>query len=162
MIPVVEVPVAAVVVINVVGSAALHAGTGWIAHRTPATRLAGDGPLLRLRRWERDGRWYERRLRIRRWKDRVPEAGALFAGGVSKRHLGGRSTDDLQAFARETRRAERGHWLALAGSPLFVLVDPPAGAVAMLAYGAASNLPFIAIQRYNRARIEAVLRRLGR
>ena len=41
-------------------------------------RLARDGWGLRERRFEDGGRWYRRRLRIHRWKDRVPEAGALF------------------------------------------------------------------------------------
>lgn len=160
--PLLELPDVAIVAVNVAGSAALQAGTGWIAHRTPEDRLQRDGPVLRLRAVEDDGRWYERRMRIRRWKDRVPEAGAFFAGGRSKRRLPGRSTGDLERFAVETRRAERGHWLALSGAPLFALVNPPLGVVLMLAYGLGSNLPFIVIQRYNRARIARVLRRRQR
>jgi glycosyl-4,4'-diaponeurosporenoate acyltransferase len=63
---------------------------------------------------------------IRRWKDRLPEAGALFAGGVSKRRVPRLTTDGLQRFAAETRRAEYGHVACAAAAPLFVLWNPPA------------------------------------
>ena len=143
--------------LNVVLSAVLHATTGWLAHRIPAERLAADGPVLRLRAVEAGGRIYERRLGIVRWKDRLPEAGALFGGGMSKRRLPGRDTDALLRFAAETRRAERAHWWAVAGAPVIALCNPPVGAAAMLLYGVASNAPCIAIQRYNRARITRLL-----
>jgi glycosyl-4,4'-diaponeurosporenoate acyltransferase len=140
---------------NVVAWAAIHAGSGYVVHRLPLVRLQHDGWLLRPRAWEDGGRWYQRRLRIRRWKDHLPEAGALFAGGISKRHL----ATDLDRFVAETRRAERGHWLALAGSPLFVLWNPPSGVVLMVAYGVVVNAPFIAVQRYNRQRAQRLLAR---
>ena len=106
-------PVAVAVDIGVWG--VIHALTGWAAHRRSADRLQRDGWLLRPRAAERDGRSYER-LKIRRWKDRLPEAGALFPGGVSKRHLPA-AREDLALFAVETRRAELGHWWALAARP---------------------------------------------
>lgn len=145
----------AVVVGNVAFWAVCHSGTGWWVHRLPADRLARDGPVLRLREWERDGRVYGDRLRVKRWKDRVPEAGAFFPGGLSKRTLGG----DLHRFVIETRRAERGHWLAMACGPIAILWNPPLGAVLMVLYGVVANAPCIAIQRYNRARALRVLAR---
>jgi len=150
--------VLAIVLANVAFWAAAHAGTGYLVHRLPADRLRRDGWLLRARRFEGQGRLYER-ARIRRWKDRLPEAGALFAGGVSKRRLPPGRTAGLERFAVETRRAELGHWLALAAGPLSIAWNPPAGAAAMVAYGVLVNLPFIAIQRYNRQRAQRVLAR---
>ena len=47
----------------------------------------------------------------------------------------------------------------MAGGPLFVLWNPPPIAAVMVAYGVLVNAPFIAIQRYNRARVSRVLRR---
>ena len=101
---------------------------------------------------ERSGSRYEA-LRIRRWKDRLPEAGALFAGGLSKRHVPAAADGGLGRFVAETRRAEWGHWLAAAGSLPFALWNPPVLAAVMVAYGLAVNEPFIAIQRYNRLRV---------
>jgi len=92
----------------------------------------------------------------------VPEAGAWFAGGVSKRHLPADGAGGLERFVVETRRAELGHWLAAASGPLFVLWNPPGAAVALVTYGLVANLPCVAIQRYNRLRAERVLARRSR
>lgn len=130
---------------------------GYVFHRLPLRRFTADGPFTRLRPFEADGRIYERRLRIRAWKDRLPEGGALFEGGFSKRHVGGRSPAQLERFVAETRRAERTHWVVLCLGPLFVLWSPPALAVVMILYGVLANLPCLVIQRYNRARLERTL-----
>ena len=146
------------VLVDVVAWGAFHASTGYLVHRLPARRFERDTFLTRPRRVERDGRLYVDRLRIKRWKGRLPEAGALFAGGFDKRHLHGATPDDLTAFARETRRAELGHWLAAACAPLFFLWNPAPVGVVMLAYAAVANGPCIAAQRYNRLRIVRILR----
>ena len=142
------------VLANAAAWALIHAATGYAVHRLPVARLRRDGPVLRLRPWEQGGRVYER-VRIKRWKDRVPEAGALFAGGISKRTIGG----DLPRFVVETRRAERAHWLALACGPIAFVWNPPVPGLLMLGYGVAANAPCIAIQRYNRARAVRALAR---
>jgi glycosyl-4,4'-diaponeurosporenoate acyltransferase len=148
-----ELPAWGLLLANVAGAAAIHTVTGYAAHRLPLARLQRDGWLLRPRRVEDGGRLYARRLRIRAWKDRLPEAGALFEGGVSKRRL----TVDVERFVAETRRAEIAHWLALAGTPLFALWNPPMGVVLMAAYATAANVPCIAVQRFNRQRAQRVV-----
>ena len=92
----------------------------------------------------------------------MPEAGAIFQGGISKRHLPGRDVAGLQLFVRETRRAELAHWWAMACGPVFVLWNPPLAAGLLVGYGVLINLPFIAIQRYNRFRLLALIERLSR
>ena len=155
-------PQTATIVVDVVAWGVFHAATGYAAHRLGDERLSRDGWGLRERPFEDRGRWYRRRLRIHRWKDRLPEAGALFAGGVSKRELPARDAAGLRVFVRETRRAELAHWWAMACSPLFVLWNPPVAAVLLVAYGVLVNLPFIAIQRYNRFRTLPLVERLER
>jgi glycosyl-4,4'-diaponeurosporenoate acyltransferase len=155
-------PQATTVVVDVLAWGVFHAATGLAAHRLDETRLDGDGWLLRARPFEAGGRWYRRRLRINRWKDALPEAGDLFRGGVSKRHLPTYDTAGLQRFVRETRRAELGHWWAMCCGPVFVLWNPPLPAALLVTYGVLVNLPFIAIQRYNRARIVALVQRRSR
>ena len=155
-------PVWATIAVDVVAWGAFHAGTGYAAHRLGDRRLGRDGWLLRARRFEDDGRLYRRTLRIHRWKDRLPEAGALFDGGISKRELPARDVEGLRLFVRETRRAELTHWWAMACSPLFLIWNPPLAAALLVAYGVLVNLPFILIQRYNRFRTQALLARLER
>lgn len=149
------------IVVDIVAWGVFHAATGYAAHRLGEERLGRDGWLLRPRRFEEGGHWYRRRLRVHRWKDRVPEAGALFAGGMSKRRLPGRDAAGLQLFVRETRRAELAHWWAMACGPVFVLWNPPLAATLLIAYGVLINLPFILIQRYNRFRLQSILRRMA-
>ena len=149
------------IVVDVIAWGVFHAGTGYAAHRLGDGRLSRDGWLLRPRSFEAGGQWY-RRLRIVRWKDKLPEAGDLFQGGVSKRHLPSRDPAGLQLFVRETRRAELTHWWAMACGPLFVLWNPPVASALLVGYGVVVNLPFILIQRYNRLRSQALLQRLSR
>jgi glycosyl-4,4'-diaponeurosporenoate acyltransferase len=153
-------PEAVTVLVDVLAWGAFHTATGYAAHRLGDRRLSQDGWLLRPRRFE-SARWYRRRLRIHRWKDRLPEAGALFAGGLSKRHLPSYDVGGLQLFVRETRRAELAHWWALCCGPLFVMWNPPLAAGLLVGYGVVVNLPFIMIQRYNRLRLQGLLERLA-
>jgi glycosyl-4,4'-diaponeurosporenoate acyltransferase len=155
-------PQTVTLVVDIVAWGVFHAATGYAAYRLDDERLSRDRWLLRPRRFEDGGRWYRRRLRIHRWKDRLPDAGDLFRGGVSKRRLPGHDAAGLELFARETRRAELAHWWAMACGPVFILWNPPLAAALLIAYGVAVNLPFIVIQRYNRFRIAALTRRISR
>ncbi|HUP86627.1 MAG TPA: hypothetical protein VM143_13245 [Acidimicrobiales bacterium] len=148
----------ALVAVDVVAWACFHASTGYLVHRLPARRFDHDSLLTRARGVEADGVLYVRALRIKRWKRRLPEAGALFRGGFDKRHLTGGSNDDLAMFARETRRAELGHWLAAACAPLFFVWNPWPVGVVMVGYAVVANGPCIAAQRYNRLRLLRILR----
>ena len=159
MIPVVDWPLGVVVGVDVVAWAGVGVGAGYLAHRLPLSRLERDGWLTRLRPFERDGRVYERRLRIKRWKARLPEMGAFFAGGFSKRRLAGAGPDDLARFVAETRRAELTHWWVLAAGPVFLLWNPWWLGLVMLVYAVVANVPCLVVQRYNRARLTRLLER---
>ena len=146
------------IVVDVLAWGFFHAATGYAAYRLDDDRLSRDRGILRLRRLETPAR-YRRWLRIHRWKDRLPEAGGLFPGGMSKRHLPSYDAAGMQRFVRETRRAELAHWWCMACAPLFVLWNPPLAAVLLVAYGVLVNLPFIVIQRYNRLRLQSLIER---
>ena len=139
--------------------AAVQTATGYAVHRLPDDRLDHDSWLTRPRRFERDGAFYTGRLRIRRWKRWLPEAGAVFPGGFDKGHLGVPGPPHLRRHLIETRRAELGHWLAVLPAPLFRAWNPRWLTLVMWAYAAAVNGPCIAAQRYNRLRLRRVLRR---
>jgi glycosyl-4,4'-diaponeurosporenoate acyltransferase len=102
---------------------------------------------------------YERALRIKAWKDALPEAGSLFRGGFSKRRLHRHDRASLEQFRVETRRAEWTHWAILALSPVFFVWNPWWLALAMLGYGVVANIPCLLVQRYNRARLARTLDR---
>ncbi len=150
------------ILVDIAAWGAFHSITGYAAYRLGDGRLGRDGWLLRPRSFEARGTWYRRRLLIHRWKDRVPEAGGLFRGGVSKRQLPARDRAGLELFVRETRRAELAHWWCLACGPVFVLWNPPLASALLVTYGVAVNLPFVLIQRYNRFRTQSLIDKLAR
>ncbi|MCA1755178.1 MAG: hypothetical protein LC641_10855 [Spirochaeta sp.] len=134
-----------------------HIGSGFATHHMPARFFDHESPLFKTRAFEAEGRLYRRVLRIHRWKDLLPEAGATFAGGFAKRSLFPEHRTDqayLQRFIAETRRAELTHWLPIALSATFFLWNPPEIASWMPVYAAATNLPFILVQRANRPRLQ--------
>lgn len=133
----------------------LSIAVGLAANLVPRRWFDHDTALTRLRPVERRGAAYER-VRVRRWKDHLPEAGTVF-GGASKRRLPRRA--DLARFVEETRRAEWVHWSLMATGPLFALWNPWPLALAMIGFGVVANLPCLVVQRYNRARLGRVLDR---
>ena len=132
-------------------------GTGYLAHRLPDRVLERDNWLLRPRRFERGGRFYERWFAVRRWKDLLPEGGGAFRGGRSKSRLFGHDRAGLEAYARETRRAELAHWMAVVPTPLFALWNPAWLMPFMVAFAVVVNAPCIVVVRYNRLRIGRLL-----
>jgi glycosyl-4,4'-diaponeurosporenoate acyltransferase len=145
------------VLVDVIAWGIVHASTGYLVHRLPASLFERDTFLSRERRAEGSGALYVR-LGIKRWKRWLPEAGALFAGGFDKKHLTRRDPAYLATYVRETRRAELGHVLAAGAAPSFFLWNPWYAGVAMLVYAAIANGPCIASQRYNRLRLLRILR----
>jgi len=136
----------------------LHFGCGYVAHALPERLFRPGkafGRALQTRRWEDSGRFY-RRLGIRRWKELLPEAGALYRGGFNKSRLISADRAHLERFLSETNRAELSHWLTFISGASFFLWNPWWVGLFMMGYAAATNLPFIAIQRYNRPRLAAL------
>jgi glycosyl-4,4'-diaponeurosporenoate acyltransferase len=129
---------------------------GWWQARRPWTSLEprrGE----RLRPWEDRGRWYVRRLAVRRWKRWLPEAGTWFAG-LSKRQRPRRSDGGWERLAAECLRAERTHRFIAWATPCFIVWNPPGLFVANVVFAAAANIPCWVVARSTRGRVEAALR----
>ncbi len=137
----------------------IHAGCGYASYRLSDRFLADDRWLWRERRFERRGALYTKVFKVNRWKHRLPEAGALFAGGYDKRSLGGRSTPALENYVRETRRAETAHWLMVACLPIFFTFNPWYASVLLAIYTLAVNTPCVIALRSNRLRLTRLLDR---
>jgi glycosyl-4,4'-diaponeurosporenoate acyltransferase len=144
-----------VVVLDALAWTAWSVAAGWwSAHRGPRHPEV-DGPVLRLRSFERAGHWYERTLKVKRWKSLLPEAGRTF-GGRSKRQLPPGGAVGLPLFLADCRRAERTHWLILAATPVFAVWNPPGLFLAMALFAVVANGPCLVVLRYNRARVLAI------
>ena len=151
-----------VVGLDVVLMGVVHAGCGYVSYLLPDRLLAEDRWLWKQRRIERDGALYTDIFQVNRWKRRLPEAGALFAGGYDKRSLGGRSTAALENYVRETRRAETAHWLMAACLPVFLTFNPWYASVLLALYTVAVNAPCVIALRANRLRLLRLLDRRAR
>ena len=149
----------ALVAIDIVLVVLVSIGTGAVAPRCPDSWLTRDVFPLSLWPWESAA--FYRRLGIPRLARRLPELGATF-GGESKSQLPGLSPSALDAYLREVRRAEWVHWVSVASPLVLFLFNPWWLALAFLLVVTAGNLPFIAVLRNNRLRIQRIIDRDGR
>ena len=129
---------------------------GYVFARRDWGALAPPGVFTRLRGFDRRST-YERQLRVRAWKDLLPEAGTWF-GGLSKRRLPSRHDGYLRRFAAESLRAERVHLVLLLVVPVTMTWNRGWWMLGNIAFGVAVNVPCIIVARYNRVRLSRLLR----
>ncbi|MFN9619175.1 MAG: hypothetical protein ACK55X_05620 [Synechococcaceae cyanobacterium] len=132
---------------------------GGLANRLPPAWLAGGSPSAAAGKRESPER-YEQLVAIRRWKPWLPDAGAALPGGVRKASLARRDRTRLERLRLETRRAELVHRALWPFWIITALWLPPLGVVINLIFATVFNLPCLLVQRYNRLRLERLLRRL--
>ncbi len=108
-------------------------------------------------RFEDGGKFYEK-FRIQAWKDRLPDMSKVMPRAFKKKltRVALREPRYVKRLIQETCSAEFVHWLLIALSPLVRrLMGEADGALAAFLY-CVGNIPFIAIQRYNRPRLVAL------
>ena len=130
-----------------------------IGEAIPHRAFHSDRFPFRAWRWEREGRIYEC-LRIRAWKDRLPDMSRVIPHMIPKR-LG--RTPTLYRVRRlipETCRAEAVHWALCLLSPALFFFWRNGLGILLSTLPILGNLPFILIQRYNRPALIALAARL--
>ncbi|MGD6793383.1 hypothetical protein [Metabacillus indicus] len=140
--------------VNIAAWVGIHLSVSLLTSKMNSRQVCRFNWIWNEKTVEKSGRLYER-LMIKRWKDRMPEAGGLFPGGVSKKHL--HAVKDMERFVLETKRGELSHWIQLIAFLLFFIWNTPAAVLINGLYAACFNLPFIMIQRYNRIRLNRAL-----
>ncbi len=131
-------------------------GAAFISTHLPDRFFQERHFLYRTRKFEKQGKFYQKWFFIRHWKHLLPD-GASAIGGYKKRHLTDFSTNNLEKFLVESRKAELTHWLAIPFFWVFGLFAPPIVLPLMFAYAVLVNFPCIIAQRYNRPRIQGLL-----
>jgi glycosyl-4,4'-diaponeurosporenoate acyltransferase len=101
----------------------------------------------------------QRRLKIRRWKHWIPDAGNALPGGITKASLARRDQPALLRLMAETRRAELVHWALWPLWLLTLLWLPGPGVAFNAVFATLFNLPCLLLQRYNRLRLQLLLAR---
>ncbi len=139
----------------------LQMSAALIALSMQDSRLQPDAFFFRTRRWENEGRIYDKLLAVRRWKGWLPDGGAAWKkNGYRKKKLTDLSQENLERFVLESARAELTHLFAIVPFWVFGFFAPANVLWIMFLYALVVNLPCIIAQRYNRPRVRALLRRL--
>ena len=144
---------------NIVGWFLVHMIVSIGVALIPTQQLRRIRPYFRNFRNEADV--LKRYLHIRRWKDQLPESSQFLFLSYDKSHFNEHTEDLVERFLLEVNRAELTHWLSMAPFPLFFLWNPPRYRAIHVVYAVISNLPFILVQRYNRIRLERVLKKMN-
>lgn len=111
--------------------------------------------------WEASGKVY-RRLRVKAWKDRVPDASKKHKDMYEKKVNIQPDAENLRRLIQETCVAECVHYQLIFLSLPVLKIWSGIGGRIVLALCIVGNLIFAVIQRYNRPRLVRVLERLER
>ncbi|TDM01932.1 glycosyl-4,4'-diaponeurosporenoate acyltransferase [Macrococcus hajekii] len=112
--------------------------------------------------WEQGGDVWQRWFKVKQWKTVLPDSSSIYSKSFNHRNLEATDDETLNTFRIEANRAEMTHGFSLLLFPLFYLWNPKWAARLNLGFAIMSNLPFIIIQRYNRPKIEQLLKKKGR
>ncbi len=145
-------PILNVLLINILLGAAWHYIVFFICITLKPGFFSENKKMYLPHKWERGGKFYSDVLKIRRWKDLLPQH--IGKDGFSKDHLDDISAEYLDEFIMETCRGEWDHIMNCLFFIVLFILDPPPVALFLSAMLFAGNLPFAAIQRYNRFRLQ--------
>ena len=110
-------------------------------------------------RFEKRGKLYDK-LGVRKWQSKVLDMSKLFPKFIPQKKLDGDVMAALPLMIKETCIAELIHWLlVLPGFCCLYLWEGAGGVVIVILYEL-GNIPYIIIQRYNRPRFIAMLKRM--
>ena len=133
-------------------------GVGYCVTKLPRESIHSTSLLFR--NWTFESlRFYEKAVKIRSWKNFLPDGSALFRSGFRKKALQDRSTEYYQTFITETYRGELAHTIDIFLLSLLWIWNPFWIAVGMTLLGLIGNFPCIFVQRYNRIRFLRILKR---
>lgn len=103
--------------------------------------------------FEKGGKIYEK-LRIKSWKDRVPDVSKMFPKLVPEKKMVMPTKEDIDVLINETCVAEFVHlFLLICGIAIPFIWESIWSWIVFILYEIPGNLMFIIIQRYNRFRL---------
>ncbi|WP_201715096.1 glycosyl-4,4'-diaponeurosporenoate acyltransferase CrtO family protein [Rossellomorea arthrocnemi] len=142
--------------LNIFGWISVHLSISFMTSTLSDNILLKSIVLFQPLKCESDGNLYTL-LKIKVWKNLLPDAGGWFRSGVKKNEIGLSSYIGRQTFLRELNRAEISHWLQMLPAPLFFILNSGTLSWTMFLYGIFFNLPLILVQRYNRIRLLSLI-----
>ncbi|WP_096154558.1 MULTISPECIES: glycosyl-4,4'-diaponeurosporenoate acyltransferase CrtO family protein [Bacillus] len=144
--------------LNIVSILSIHLIGSWVCLRIPKKWFLKNNNLFYHFQWEENTQLYSM-LKIKRWKEYLPDGSKLFKHGFQKKRLKEKNEAYFYSFIMETKRAELTHFVTFFPLCFFFIWNPVEAYLAILLYGVLANLPCILVQRYNRMRFNKVLGR---
>ena len=142
---------------NLIIVATWHLALFLACQKLPDSTFDASRECYSPRPWEHGGRWYRDNLKIQTWKDRLPQH--IGKEGFSKRHLSSDSIEYLDQFIMETCRGEWIHKKNCLCSIIILIINPLLVGAVFSIFVLIGNIPFAAVQRYNRFRLLALRKR---
>lgn len=148
------------ILVNIIAWGFFHFFISYLCFKIPLNFFLEEDRFFKIKKWEQSGEMWQKLLLVKKWKGFLIDGSSIVKKSYNKSHLHGKKKNDLMVFAAETKRAELTHLLLILPAPLFFLWNPVWAGWIMIIYALIANLPFIIVQRYNRARIEVILNKL--
>ncbi|WP_332298823.1 glycosyl-4,4'-diaponeurosporenoate acyltransferase [Mammaliicoccus sciuri] len=105
---------------------------------------------------EQNGQLWQKLVKVKCWKDHLPDGQMIQSDIVSKSHYN-QSSDitNIEKFVIETKRAELVHLLSIL--PIVVFIKSKKSIkVINIVYVVIANVPCIIVQRYNRPKLQRI------
>ena len=147
-------------VLNIICICFIHLFGSWICLKIPRGWFKINDWLFRNYWWEEKGKFY-RLIKVKKWKEFLPDGAKLFKAGFQKKRLQEMKEDYYHEFLLETKRAEFTHFVTLIPLFFFFIWNPIEAYLLIILYGLIANGPCIIVQRYNRIRLSKVVRKIN-
>ncbi|MDN6625769.1 MAG: glycosyl-4,4'-diaponeurosporenoate acyltransferase [Pisciglobus halotolerans] len=157
--PLIQLPALWIVVLDLFAWFFFHLSISWAMLKVPDSFFSQRLHWFQSKGWENEGNLWQQLFRVKAWKRFVPDGTMLLKKGFDKTSLEKSDLKYLNKVVIEMRRAELTHWISILPAGLFFLWNPLWASWFMVLYALGFNLPLIILQRYNRPRIERVLKR---
>lgn len=158
----IEIQAPLIVPVNIFAWLFFHLSISYAFYRAPYRWFEKDNTFFKPKKWENQGKTWDKIFLVRKWKDHLPDGSAIFRRGFRKKSLRQKDEAFLKTFIAESKRAEITHYISMLPAPLFFLWNPLWAGIVMLIYAVAVNVPCIIAQRYNRPRMEKILLKFRR
>ena len=125
----------------------------FLSLKFPKSILDYQNWIYKDKKWEDGGEVYQRVLKVRNWKNQLPELSDFLKPIFSRKHIASFDEKHIQKYLLESCRAELTHWGIILSSFLFGIWSSFLETFFMIFLALGLNLPYVIIQRYNRPRI---------
>ncbi|KYG26979.1 hypothetical protein [Alkalihalobacillus trypoxylicola] len=157
--PIIELSLGWLLIVNIAAWMFFHLFISYVTVNLPVSLFKKDRWLYHIKKWEKNGLFWEKLFAMKRWKEKIPDGTKLLGMGFNKSFSFTKEDDYFERYIQESRRAEFTHWLSILPAFLFFLWNPLWAGWIMILYALIINIPIIIVQRYNRPRFQRILNR---